>query len=104
MAVLYQISLRWLSPVEALLPVLLTASTPVLFQFQSLVHGDIPMMLCLLLVLLCCMKWTDSRKAYLLVIAGLLAGVAAGIKYSGLLLLGFPVLFVVCFRKSLLPL
>jgi len=100
MILVYLISRRWLSPLESLLPVLISSTIPILFKYQSFVHGDIPLMTCLLGTLLCCFKWAEKKQFSYLVLGSIIAGIAAGIKYSGLLLLGFPVFFVCFYSKS----
>lgn len=91
---LYLLALRWFSPWEALLPVIILGSIPDIFKYQTLVHGDIPVMACLLAVFIFSFVWLESKNHLYLVAAGLISGFAMGIKYSGLLLLGIPVLFV----------
>ena len=80
---------------HTLLPPIILALIPVLFQFQGYLHNDIPMTTLLMGILLCSLLWNRENNKVWLLLGGVLAGAATGFKYSGVLFTGLPTLFII---------
>lgn len=85
---------------QTLLPPVILATIPILFQFQGYVHNDIPMATLLIGILLCSLLWNHGNNKAWLLLGGVLAGAATGFKYSGLLFTGLPTLFIITSKLS----
>lgn len=91
---LYLISARFLPTYFSLIPSFLLLTIPILAEYSVYVHNDIPMMSILVIVVYLTLKWHEKKNICYVFIASFLSGISCGMKYTGVLSLGFLFMYI----------